>query len=809
MSEPPAALPEGFARWFEARGWQLRRHQEEVLTAARDGVSALVVAPTGGGKTLAGFLPSLVELAGTGDDSPLHTLYVSPLKALATDIARNLERPVAEMGLPIRIETRTGDTPANRRQRQRTRPPQILLTTPESLALLLAYPDADTYFRGLRRVVLDELHALVPNKRGQLLGLGIARLRRLAKGLQVIGLSATVAEPERLRRWLSGPNDEARLVMGDAGAAPVIDVMVPDAHMPWSGHFGVYAAEDLYTTIRAHRVTLVFTNTRSQAEIIFQSLWRLNDDHLPIGLHHGSLQIDQRRKIEAAMAQGRLRCVVCTSSLDLGIDWGDVDLVVQVGAPKGASRLLQRIGRANHRLDEPSNALLIPGNRFEVLECMAARDAIDEHVLDGEVQHERCLDVLAQHLVGTACAGPFDANTIFAEVAGAGGYEGLDRQDFDDVLAFVATGGYALGTYDRYRKLRQDPEGRWRLADPRLARAYRMNVGVIHDAPMLKVRLGRRVLGEVEELFAATLTPGDSFVFAGRVLIFQKLRETDMECRLATGKAEPKVPNYGGTRLPLSTNLASRVRGWLAHPDRWPSLPAPVREWLDHQRQRSALPGADELLVESFPRNGREFLAVYAFAGWNAHQTLGMLLTRRLERLGAGPLGFVCSDHALAVWSLREVEDIPALFHIDILGDDLEEWMAESSLLKRTFRNVAVIAGLIERRQPGQEKSGRQMTVSSDLIYDVLRKHEPQHVLLRATRADAAVGLLDVKRLADLLTSVQGRIHVKRLDRVSPLAVPILISIGRESVYGAALDDLLDEAAEELVAEAIGAPKAA
>ncbi len=804
-----AELPALFDDWFNRRGWELRAHQAAVLDAAAAGRSALLIAPTGGGKTLAGFLPSLIELEAAPTASAPHTLYISPLKALATDIARNLEAPIAEMGLDVRVETRTGDTPQNRRQRQRTNPPQLLLTTPESLALLLAYPDAEAYFKGLRRVVLDELHALVPNKRGQLLGLGIARLQRIAPELQLVGLSATVAEPDRLRAWLDHPNRPATLIQAEDGAEPEVDVLLSGQHMPWSGHFGVYAAADLYAAIRAHMVTLVFTNTRSQAEIIFQALWRLNDENLPIALHHGSLEVDQRRKVEAAMARGALRCVVCTSSLDLGIDWGAVDLVVQVGAPKGASRLLQRIGRANHRMDEPSKAFLIPGNRFEVLECMAAKEAIAQRALDGEVQHERCLDVLAQHLVGTACAGPFDADVIYQEVANAGGYSGLSRKDFDDVLNFVATGGYALGSYERFRRLARGPDGLWRLADGRLARAYRMNVGVIQDAPMLKVRLGRRVVGEVEEIFAATLTPGDTFLFSGRVLVFDGIRETDMLCRLAKGEKEPKVPNYGGTRLPLSTNLASGVRSWLAHPERWPALPPPVREWLDYQIDRSELPSADELLVESFPRNEREFLVVYSFAGWNAHQTLGMLLTRRLERLGAGPLGFVGTDHALAVWSLREVDDVAALFHVDILGDDLEEWMAESSLLKRTFRQVAVIAGLIERRRPGEEKTGRQMTVSSDLIYDVLRKHEPQHVLLRATRADAATGLLDIKRLADLLVSVQGRIRVKRLDRVSPLAVPVLVNIGRESVYGAAMDDLLDEAADDLAADALGRAHAA
>ncbi|MGF1474181.1 MAG: ligase-associated DNA damage response DEXH box helicase [Geminicoccaceae bacterium] len=796
--------PDWLRRWFEGRGWTIRSHQMAVLEAAARGANALVIAPTGGGKTLAGFLPSLVELGESGRRKQLHTLYISPLKALTNDIQRNLRTPIEEMALGISVETRTGDTPANRRARQKRSPPDMLLTTPESLALLLAGDDAAHFFGGLRRVVLDELHALYPNKRGQLLGLGIARLNAYVPHLQVVGLSATVHDPQILLDYLAPKGQEATLITGDPGVDPEIDILVPDNTMPWSGHFGLYAAADLYQAILRHQTTLVFTNTRSQAEVIFQALWRLNDDNLAIGLHHGSLEIDQRRKVEAAMARGALRAVVCTASLDLGIDWGDVDLVVQVGAPKGASRLLQRIGRANHRMDEPSRALLVPGNRFEVLECMAARSAIADRALDGEFVREQSLDVLAQHILGTACAGPFDPDELFQEVANAGGYKGLSRKDFDDVLAFVVDGGYALGNYERFRRLVRGADDRYRLANRRLATQYRMNVGVIVDLPTLKVKLGRRTLGEVEEIFAATLTPGDTFVFAGKLLSFQGLRETEMLCSLAKPGQDPKVPRYGGTRLPLSTRLASRVRTILADPGRWAALPEPVREWLSFQQERSDLPAADELLIESFPRRGREFLVIYAFAGWNAHQTLGMLITRRMERAGAKPMGFVTSDHAIGIWSLEPVADIENLFASDILGDDLEEWMAESNLLKRTFRQVAVIAGLIERRQPGQEKTGRQVTFNSDLIYDVLRKHEPDHVLLRATRQDAATGLLDVRRVADLLLSVQGKLRIRRLDRVSPLAVPVLVNIGREAVYGEAMDDLLDEAADLLAAEAMG-----
>ncbi|MDM7946740.1 MAG: ligase-associated DNA damage response DEXH box helicase [Oceanibaculum nanhaiense] len=804
-------LPESFRAWFARRGWQAHDHQLAMLAAARDGRSALLIAPTGGGKTLAGFLPSLIELADGGYDG-LHTLYVSPLKALAVDIHRNLEVPVAEMGLPIRIETRTGDTPQSKRLRQRTKPPQMLLTTPESLALLLSYPDAPQMFAGLKCVVLDELHAMAGTKRGDLLALGLARLSSLAPGCRRVGLSATVAHRDPLLAYLSAEGradaGDVALVAGGEAAKPEVKILLPRGRMPWSGHMAVFALPEVYEAVKAAKTAIVFVNTRAQAEIVFQELWRLNDDNLPIGLHHGSLAVEQRRKVEAAMARGALRAVVATSSLDLGIDWAAVDLVVQIGAPKGVSRLLQRIGRANHRLDTPSRALLVPANRFEVLECKAALDGIRAMALDGDPPRPGGLDVLAQHIIGTACAGPFQADALYAEISNAAPYAGLDRQTFDDVLEFCATGGYALRSYDRYRRLIGDGKGGWRLSHPSHLRRYRMNVGTIVEAVTLKVRLNRGpVLGEVEEYFVMGLEPGDTFLFAGRLLRFDGLRETMVQASPATGDA-PKIPAYAGGRLPLSTSLADRVRGLLQDDANWPTLPAPVEEWLRMQQFRSVMPRRDGLLVESFPRGGKEFLVAYCFEGRNAHQTLGMLLTRRMERMGFGPLGFVASDYVLAVWS---VTPVPAaamddLFAEDLLGDDMEEWMDESSMLRRTFRNVAVIAGLIEKRAPGQEKTGRQVTFSTDLIYDVLRRHEPSHVLLRATRADAAGGLTDISRLSAMLGRIRGRITHRRLDRISPLAVPVMLEIGREQVYGAGLDDLLDEAAEALIEDATRLP---
>ena len=817
-----AVLPPNVAGWFRSRGWEPHGHQLAMVEAAEAGESALLIAPTGGGKTLAGFLPSLIELSERPREG-LHTLYISPLKALAVDVQRNLEEPVAEMRLPIRTETRTGDTPDSKRRRQRAHPPQILMTTPESLALLLSYADAAGIFRSLRCVIVDELHALAGTKRGDLLALGLARLARLAPGCRRVGLSATVAEPERLLAWLSktgradaGPDGQhdVRLIQGRAGAPAEVEILVTRERLPWAGHMATHALGEVYRCIRAHRTTLVFVNTRAQAEIVFQELWRLNDGNLPIALHHGSLAAEQRRKVEAAMAAGKLRAVVATSSLDLGIDWAAVDLVVQIGAPKGASRLMQRIGRANHRLDEPSRALLVPANRFEVLECRAAIDAVRAHALDGDAPRPGGLDVLAQHVLGMACAAPFHPDALYGEVVTAAPYAGLGRDQFDDVVDFVATGGYALGSYERFHRLKRLEDGRMAVAGPAVARQYRLNAGTITQEAMLRVRLARGpVLGQVEEYFVQGLTPGDTFLFAGQLLTFLGVRELEVRCAKGgpkEGGGDPKVPAYAGGRLPLTTRLADRVRGMLADPAAWPNLPEAVQEWLRLQRRRSLLPSRDGLLVETFPRGGRRFLVAYAFEGRNAHQTLGMLLTRRMERMGLGPLGFVATDYVLAVWSLRSPSgsngDMQALFDRDMLGDDLEAWMDESSMLRRTFRNVALITGVIDRRHPGQEKTGRQVTFSSDLIYDVLRKHDPGHVLLRATKADAAGGLTDVRRLSDFLARVEGRITHKELDRISPLAVPAILEIGRERVDGSATDELLEQAAAELIAEAMPDP---
>ena len=796
-------LPEPLEQWFTARGWSPRRHQMDMLAAARAGDHALLVAPTGAGKTLAGFLPTLTDLIEQPAEG-LHTLYVSPLKALAVDVRRNLLTPIEEMDLPVRVETRTGDTPSDRKARQRARPPQILLTTPESLSLLLSYPDSFLMFAQLKTVIIDEVHAFATQKRGDLLSLSLARLQRINPGLRRVALSATVADVDAYRAWLAPDGDINSVVpvMGEQGADPDIAIFIPEGRIPWSGHSGKYAAKQVMAEIARRQTTLIFCNTRGLAELIFQELWAANEANLPIGIHHGSLSVEARRKVENAMADGRLRALVATASLDLGVDWGDVDCVIQMGAPKGSSRLLQRIGRANHRLDQSSEAIIIPGNRFEYLEARAALDAVEAGERDADDFRTGSLDVLAQHVMALACAAPFAERELLEEIRSATPYSALTDEGFANVLHFIEGGGYALRAYDRFKRLTQDADGVWRVSHPRFIQQHRMNAGIIVDQPVLDVRFANgRKLGTVEEGFAATLRPGDSFFFSGLALEVVRMDVTDLVVR-ATSK-QARVPAWGGTRMAMSTRLADRVRHFLAEPEEWHRFPDDVREWLEVQKYRSALPEPGQLLIETFPHEGRHYLVCYSFEGWNAHQSLGMLLTRRMDAQGLMPLGFVSNDYALAVYGLKPVTDPQSLFSADILDHEFVEWVEQSSLLKRAFRDVAVIAGLIERQHPGKRKTGRQVTFSTDLIYDVLRKYQPDHLLLKAAWADARARMTDVGRLGDLIDRASATMLHIDLDRVSPLAVPVLILIGREQVAQAAAEDALLMEAEALVAEAM------
>lgn len=766
------------------------------MLARAGAASTLLIAPTGGGKTLAGFLPSLCEIT-QNPVAGLHTLYISPLKALTADIRRNLRAPIEGAGLPIRVEDRTGDTGATARKRQRVDPPHILLTTPESLALLLSYPDSFRLFSTLQRVILDEIHALAESKRGDQLMLLLARLQRLSPRLRRAGLSATVEDPPALARFL-GPG--TAILHADPGPDPDISMLETPAPPPWSGGGGRHAIPEILNQIKAHRTTLVFHNTRAQAELFFHDLWLQNDDGLPIGIHHGSLAREQRERVEAAMTTGQLRAVVCTGSLDLGIDWGDVDLVIQVGAPKNVKRLVQRIGRANHRYNAPSKALLVPANRFEVVECQAALDAVRDHTLDGEPRGPGPRDVLCQHILIAACAGPFRADDLFEEVREAAPYHNISRPEFDATLDFVATGGYALRAYDRWQRLKQTG-GLWHLRDPRTAALIRQNLGTIIDTETLKVRLkgrfGGQPLGEVEESFAATLTPGDTFLIGGEVVRYEGLNEMTVEVTRTPGR-DPKVAVFNGTKFATSTLLTDRILE-LFQQDAWPDLPDHTARWLALQRARSRLPTRDRLLVESFPHDGREHLAIYGFAGRNAQQTLGLLVTKQMEDQELAPLGFVATDYATLIWGLSPVTDATPLFAAETLRSGLQGWLDGNALMKRSFRAVALVSGLIERSHQGRRKTGRQATFSSDILYDTLRRHDPGHLLLQITREEAMRGLIDFARIEDLIARVEGRIDLLRLDRVTPLAAPLFLEPGKIPIHGQGRERLAEAQARALM----------
>ncbi len=775
-------------------------HQRAMLRATSP--AQVLIAPTGAGKTLSGFLPSLVDLIHAPKQG-LHTLYISPLKALAADIRRNLQIPVADMDLDIRIEDRTGDTSAHMRRRQRADPPQILLTTPESLALLLSYPDADKIFASVKRVILDEIHALIDSKRGDQLMLCLARLARLSPQMTRVGLSATVKDPSQIAAYLA-PDSGAEIITAPQGPAPNIAILEADIPPPWAGGGGRYGVQAVYDQIKRHRATLIFHNTRANAELFFHELWQANEDTLPIGIHHGALSREARAKVEAAMSEGSLRAIVCTGSLDLGIDWGDVDLVIQIGAPKEVKRLVQRIGRAGHRFDLASKARILPANRFEYLECQAALEAVRDGELEDDPIRQGGLDVLCQHILICACAGPIAPDDLYAEITSAAPYAGVTRAEFDRALEFCATGGYALRAYDRWQRLVTRPDGTLALRDPRSAARIRQNIGTIIETDRLKVRMAKRrggaPLGEVEENFAAQLRQGDSFLIGGQIVRYEGMRELVVEVSPSPQK-RPKIATFMGTKFATSLQLSDRILARLESGD-WSGLPAHIADWLDHQTRLSRLPQRDRLLVETYPHEGRAHLCVHGFAGRNAQQTLGLVLTHRMDQLGLAPMGFVANDYATLIWGLDPIADPRPLFAPDLLRAAFEGWLSENAVMKRSFKAVALISGLIERSVNGTKKTGRQAVFSSDILYDTLRKYDSDHILLAMTRRDALRGLVDFGRIDEMLARVGGRIDHIALPRVSPFAAPLLLEAGRIPVHGSADQRLLEEEAAKFLPQA-------
>ena len=788
--------------WMRKKKWSWFQHQIDAFKAIKQGSDVVVFAPTGAGKTLTGFINPIEDLIASKKYKGLHTIYISPLKSLANDIVRNLEKPIKDLNLNITFQVRTGDTTAYKKQKQKQKPPNILITTPESLALLNSYEGANIYFHKLKFIIIDEIHSFLDNKRADLLSLNIERLQSYSPKLQRIGLSATLKNKEDAKKWLC--RTKSKIISLDSFTLPKIKILKSKERIPWSGHMATYAINEIYKEITQSKLTIIFVNTRAQAEFMFKNLWLINKSKKKIAVHHGSLEQNLRQKVEKILSKGLIDCVVATSSLELGLDYGDVEKVIQVGAPKGINRLLQRVGRSNHKLNTPSKAILVPTNRFEFIESKAAIEEINKGNLDKIELKEGSLDVVAQHIFATACSGKFNLNNLYLEIIKAYPYNNLLKNDFIKLVKLIQDGGYVLKNYDQFKRIQQERGNKYiyRLINRKETRKYRMNVGTIIENPMLKIKLGTKTLGNIEEIFIQNLSQGDSFIFAGKVLEFQSLKNNLVQVKKSNSKIS-KIPSYSGGRMPLSTNLAKSVRALIASNNNWKEYPSQIKEWLYRQKSFSVLPKKDEILIEQFPRKKNYYTVIYTFAGWHSNQTLGFLLLRGMKDLKYKPLGFVANDYAIILWSIEEVKKIIELLNINLINKYLNNYLEETSIVKRLFRDNAIISCLIERRLPGMEKTGKQVLFSSDLIYSVLKKNEPDHILLKSSFDDARKNMIDYARLVKILQIKNKKFVLKKLKTISPLAVPIILEINKENLSKKDTDEyILEDLEKEILKEA-------
>ena len=772
----------------------------------KKGFDVILHAPTGGGKTIGGFMPSIDDFINNNYKSQeFHTLYISPLKALTTDVQRNLLNPINDLKMNIKVETRTSDTSTYNKAKQIRKPPNFLMTTPESFALLMARTDVINLFKNLKFVIIDELHTFFDSKRGHLLSLNVARLRSI-KPFQVIGLSATLKNTNLAKKYLSN-NKNTKLVSIHSKAAPEITVLNSGNRIPWSGHSPRYALSEIYSEILKFKSSILFVNTRAQAEILFESLWAINNKNKKIAIHHGSLEKELRKKVEKEIVEGHVECVVATSSLDLGLDWGNIDLVMQIGAPKGVARLVQRIGRANHTINTPSRAILVPTNCFEYVECIAAKECVELNFLEDEIYSEGSLDVLAQHIVGVAISQRFKKEDLYKQIKEAWPYRNLNIEDFEKTLSFVENGGYSLQAYEEYSRLRRDGEY-YEIRDKSLVTKYKMNIGTIVEAEMLRLRVGNRYLGNIEEWFISGLSAGDTFIFGGKRLMFEKVIGNIAYAKI-TALEHQKIPSFKGGNLPLSTHLSKTVRKIFSKRLEAVDLPDSLKKWSELQTKFSSFPKENEFLVETFKRkNGKQekyYMAVHPFEGRNTHQTLGFLILRRIKKLGVQPFGFVANDYSILFSFSKEIEDIDFLFSQDILIEDLYEWLEETPLIKRLFREIAIISGLIYKNLPGNQKTGKQVTFNTDLIYEVLRKHEPHHILLKITTENAKKDLVDLDRLSTFLFRIKNKIKINKLNRASALAFSLLFEYHKETPDKNELDNFYLEKLENELLEEVNA----
>ncbi len=788
--------------WFESRGWESFDFQREVWQAYLDGESGLVHAATGTGKTLAAWLGPIVEFLADPSPSPsARVLWITPLRALAADTVESLRAPVSDLGIPWRVEGRTGDTSAAQRARQSRRLPTALVTTPESLTLLLTRPDASEIIADLRVAVVDEWHELMGTKRGVQVELALARLRTLRPAMRTWGLSATIGNLEQARKTLLGVRHSgaSRIVQGVEPKTVIVDTLLPPVieRFPWAGHLGTQMLPQVIDAIEEGESAIVFTNTRSQTEIWYQAILEARPDWAGvIALHHGSLDRDRREWVENGLRAGKLRCVVATSSLDLGVDFSPVDRVLQVGSPKGIARLLQRAGRSGHRPGVASRVTCVPTNALELIEVAAARDGMEQHRIESRYPVTRPLDVLAQHVVTVGLGGGFVPDELLNEVRTTCTYAELRDDEWRWVLQFVTSGGDALRAYPEYARV--NAEGaRWTVDNTFVARRHRQSIGtIVSDGSVIVQYLRGAVLGSVEESFIARLREGDRFVFAGVPLEFLRIRDMRAWVRRAPNM-RGAIPRWAGSRLPLSGELAEMLRRRLGEAAsgvfRGREMEA-IRPLLEVQAKWSRIPSPGELLIERVKSREGHHLFVYPFEGRLVHEGLAALFAYRISRLVPITFSMSSNDYGFELLSpdsapLEDALDAGLLSPAN-LADDVPASLNATEMARRQFREIARVAGLVFPGLPRSGKTARQLQASSGLFFDVLQRHDPDNLLLSQAHREVLERQLESSRLGRTLERLaSSTVLITHPKRATPLAFPLLVDRTRNRVSSESLRD--------------------
>lgn len=811
--------------WFAQLGWHAFAFQSELWRAVADGESGLLHATTGAGKTYAVWLAALNRFAEPGssapvspgkkrktDAPPLAVLWITPMRALAADTERSLRLPLEQLGLPWSVSVRTGDTNSALRAQQTRRLPTALITTPESLTLLLARADAKQIFASLKMVVVDEWHELIGTKRGVQLQLALARLRTWQADLLTWGLSATLGNLQHALEVLV-PNGGGRIVQGAVAKELHLDTLLPPRieRFPWAGHLGLRMLPQVVAEIEKSATSLIFTNTRSQAELWYQAVLEARPDWAgQIALHHGSLAPSVREWVERALNSAQLKAVICTSSLDLGVDFLPVERVFQIGSPKGIARLMQRAGRSGHAPGRPSRVTLVPTHSLELIESAAAQDAIKAQTIEPRHTPIKPLDVLVQHLVTVALGGGFQADELFAELRSTAAYSTLSIEEWQWALAFVENGGSALSAYPDYRRVIADENGVWHVPDAHLARRHRMSIGtIVSDAHILLKLAGRgsngKALGSVEEGFIARLKPGEHFHFAGRLLELVRVHQMTAYVKPAIGK-KAQVPRWSGGRMPLSSELASafvaRIRAAANGQFEGPEM-CFVQPLLALQAQHSALPTRERLLGEYLQSNDGWHLYLYTYAGRNVNLGIASLLAWRLGKIRPNTFSIAVNDYGFELLSATPMDWTAAintaLFHENNLQEDVIQSLNATELSQRRFREIARISGLVFSGGAHAPKSTRQLQASSKLFYDVFQSFDPANLLLAQAHGEVLQQELELTRLAATLSEIRAkRLDLRSIQAPSPFAFPLMVERVRESTSTEKLSDRITRMVAEL-----------